>query len=311
MNPNQWYGDSPNPQNQFRPRSISPNSRYRVNQLGSELLNVIQKGAIPRTGTSPAPKPSYTADHSLKRENVDQKEEMDRLRKENAELRERYRGNNQGYPNSSGSGGGNPSQRGRSQSPSNRTCFNCRSPHHLARDCNQPKQNFNPSNVCAVLPTMADQMNWNQQWLNDSQPFLDISCTTCHVDLFGPLVKVLTSDVQLVQVPISSRTGSLLRANVSINGYLLDALIDSGSAISLVDSRYVCKEHVVDNKKLTITTANNTKMPSLGSAIALVGFGSFTMHHPVALIDNFLYPALIGLDCLQRFEKMHVDFAAS
>ncbi|HMD00168.1 MAG TPA: retropepsin-like aspartic protease, partial [Ferruginibacter sp.] len=232
---------------------------------------------------SSAQKPSLTSDHSLKREVVDQKARADHLETQLNQMRQQLTALLSLQPTNK--------PRSRSSSPGNQGCYTCGDFSHFANQC--PKKKSKPStNVCTHATS------------SKMRP------ARTHDELFGELPPFTTPDTPDAIVTARNK-GNQLLINVFYNGRDIKALIDTGSAITIMATEEVGHVAPLFNGGLEISSANDSLMRTDGSTLLDFAINGTFYRHPVALIDGFKYPLLLGLDFLKRFLIVNFNFATN
>ena len=92
------------------------------------------------------------------------------------------------------------------------------------------------------------------------------------------------------------------RSYVGINGQQVSALFDTGSAISLIDSRYLCLVRADQNKgpSIKLCGANGTPLTNKGTYEVNIKVNGRLLKQHVHFIENLQVPCILGMDFMKQ-----------
>ncbi|XP_010778044.1 uncharacterized protein, partial [Notothenia coriiceps] len=196
--------------------------------------------------------------------------------------------------------------------PSNRVCWGCGQPGHLARDC--PKahqaqgndvgqgkgkmrsQAQNPPNqTTALLPPTQTSEEGARQHSRGNRALLlpEEYDSTC----LEPVVAVGRAG-----------GGDSCYAPVTVEGVPCTALVDTGSTVTLVRADVLSSETHLEPTAVRLRTVTGELVPMRGKGMLTVLVGGVEVHHPVWIAD-VQDPYILGLDFL-RASGCHLDLQA-
>ena len=107
---------------------------------------------------------------------------------------------------------------------------------------------------------------------------------------------------------IRSRGGTpFIYAN--INGYTIQALIDTGAEVTVLDQRFMPEKQkcqmVKDDTK--VTSCNNEPIKIHGVLHCQYDIGGQSLKHPTKIVSDLGYDAIFGIDLLSRLNSVTID----
>jgi len=97
-----------------------------------------------------------------------------------------------------------------------------------------------------------------------------------------------------------------------VNGYVVEMLVDTGSAVTLVHKRlfdHIGVGQVLEGVEDKVVSANGQPLGILGRCALRIRIGGVDELHPVLVANDLTQDCLIGVDFLAR-HKVQIDFAA-
>src|SRR5207237_6030554 len=117
----------------------------------------------------------------------------------------------------------------------------------------------------------------------------EIPCTSCYSVTVDPAPPITDPTLKPTVLPFTHASFGLLRIPVTVGSSELDTVVDSGSGVTIMKASHVQNAKIIPNDHLLITTANNSPLHSIGTAVVEITIGKRQLSHPVVLVENFRY----------------------
>ena len=100
-------------------------------------------------------------------------------------------------------------------------------------------------------------------------------------------------------INVRQRGNGLQHVQAKVNNYSIDILIDSGAALSCIDSKYLGNLEIEPMPGLILKAAGDNELPILGRVIAGASFGGVMVQIPFIAVFELGIQCILGLDFLR------------
>lgn len=211
-----------------------------------------------------------------------------------------------------------PNSSRNNQSRAGLVCYNCNKPGHLAKNCWAPKGKKTSPNETMQSITTGNSDTDDENEIRSEKPEGNANSDeseTIEVLTIGSTTKRHTPRPKyfISEEPLNLVVGGgkLLRQKVVINDAEINAVVDTGAYVSVIDGTLVKHFNwtkLPSSKKLI--GADGNPLESEGATVAKIaikiGVSTKIIEHELEIVTNLTAPMLLGLELLRKLE-VHID----